>query len=103
MYAIIKTGGKQYRVSQGDTVKVEKIPVNVGDTITLEDVLLVSGEDGVKLGNPVVSEAVVEVEVVSQGRHRKIRVFKKKRRKGYKRLTGHRQEYTEIRIKDIKI
>ncbi len=103
MYAIIKTGGKQYRVSQGDTVKVEKIPVDVGETITLEDVLLVSGGDGVKLGNPVVSDAVVEAEVVSQGKHRKIRVFKKKRRKGYKRLTGHRQGYTEILIKDIKI
>ncbi len=101
MYAVIRTGGKQYRVQEGDRVKVEKLPVPEGSKIELLDVLLVGEGYKVKLGKPVVQGAKVEAEVVRQGKHKKIDVFKFKRRKAYRRRRGHRQEFTELKITGI--
>lgn len=102
MYAVIKTGGKQYRVAEGDTVKIEKLAGDAGDAVTFDDVLLVGGDDGVKVGSPLVSGASVTGEVVAQDRNKKIIVFKKKRRQGYRRKAGHRQHVTVVRITGIK-
>ena len=101
MYAIIKTGGKQYRVAQGETLRVEKLNVE-GDnnTVKFDQVLLVGGDE-VKIGTPMVEGASVEAEIVRQGRAKKIIVFKKKRRKGYHKKQGHRQAFTEVRITGI--
>ena len=101
MYAIIKTGGKQYRVAQGETLRVEKLNIE-GDnnTIKFDQVLLVGGEE-VKIGTPMVEGASVDAEIVRQGRAKKIIVFKKKRRKGYHKKQGHRQAFTEVRITGI--
>jgi large subunit ribosomal protein L21 len=101
MYAVIKTGGKQYRVSTGDVVQVEKLDGGVGDQIELSDVLLIAGEGDPKIGRPNVEDARVTAEIVKQGRAKKIIVFKKKRRKGYKRTAGHRQSITTLRISEI--
>jgi large subunit ribosomal protein L21 len=101
MYAVIRSGGKQYRVSQGGSVRVEKLPGEVGSAITLDDVLMVASDGDVKIGTPKVDGAQVTGTIVAQGRGRKIRVFKMKRRKGYKRSHGHRQDYTEIRVDGI--
>ncbi len=101
MYAIVKTGGKQYRVSAGQTVRVEKIDGAVGDEVELNDVLLVAGEGEPKIGLPLVAGAAVKAEIVEQGRAKKIIVFKKKRRKGYHKKQGHRQYFTGLRIKEI--
>jgi large subunit ribosomal protein L21 len=100
MYAVFKTGGKQYRVAQGDQVRVEKVPGNVGDAIAFSDVLLVAGET-VKLGKPLVGGAKVEAKIVSQGLGPKLVVFKFKRRKNFRRKTGHRQPYTALEITNI--
>ena len=100
MYAVFKTGGKQYRVAQGDQVRVEKVPGNVGDAIAFSDVLLVAGET-VKLGKPLVGGAKVEAKIVSQGLGPKLVVFKFKRRKNFRRKTGHRQPYTALQITNI--
>ena len=100
MYAVFKTGGKQYRVAAGDKVRVEKLPGNVGDAVAFQDVLLVAG-DTIKLGHPVVGGAKVEAKIVGQGLGPKIIIFKFKRRKNYKRKTGHRQKFTEVRITDV--
>jgi large subunit ribosomal protein L21 len=100
MYAVFKTGGKQYRVAAGDQVRVEKVPGNVGDAIAFNDVLLVSGET-VKLGRPLVGGAKVEAKIVSQGLGPKLVVFKFKRRKNFRRKTGHRQPYTALEITNI--
>jgi len=102
MYAIIKTGGKQYRVSPGQTLRVEKLEGAVGDAVELNEVLLVGGGDGVQIGTPQVSGAAVNAEIVEQGRAKKVIVFKKKRRKGYHKKQGHRQYFTALRIKDIQ-
>jgi large subunit ribosomal protein L21 len=102
MYAIIKTGGKQYRVSPGQTLRVEKLDGVVGDTVELDNVLLVGGEGDVQIGQPQVSGAAVNAEIVEQGRAKKIIVFKKKRRKGYHKKQGHRQYYTSLRITEIR-
>jgi large subunit ribosomal protein L21 len=100
MYAIIKTGGKQYRVSEGQTLRVEKL--NAEDSkVNFDQVLLVGGTDGLKVGAPVVEGASVEAEVLREGRAKKIIVFKKKRRKGYHKKQGHRQAFTEIKIIQI--
>ena len=101
MYAIIKTGGKQYRVAQGETLRVEKLNIE-GDnnTVKFDQVLLVGGDE-VKIGTPMVEGASVEAEIVRQGRAKKIIVFKKKRRKGYHKKQGHRQAFTEVRITGI--
>lgn len=102
MYAVIKSGGKQYRVAEGDTIKVEKIEASEGDKITLDDVLLVADGDDVKVGTPRVEGASVTATVKSQGRGQKIRIIKMKRRKHYRRQAGHRQAYTELAITGIK-
>jgi large subunit ribosomal protein L21 len=101
MYAVIKTGGKQYRVAQGDKLRVEKLPGNVGDTVTLGEVLLVGAGDGVKVGTPVVGGARVEAKIVAQDRGPKITIFKFRRRKNYRRKTGHRQPFTALEITSI--
>lgn len=102
MYAVIKSGGKQYRVAEGDTIKVEKIEASEGDKITLDDVLLVADGDDVKVGTPRVEGASVTATVKSQGRGPKIHIIKMKRRKHYRRQAGHRQAYTELAITGIK-
>jgi large subunit ribosomal protein L21 len=101
MYAVIQTGGKQYRVNQGDVIKVEKLAADVGSKVDFDQVLLVGEGSDVKVGSPVVNGAKVSGTVVEQDRHRKIVVFKMKRRKGYRRKQGHRQDYTGIRIEKI--
>jgi large subunit ribosomal protein L21 len=101
MYAVIETGGKQYRVSEGDLIRVEKLPVEVGSDIAFEQVLLVGSGEDVRVGTPVVDGASVTGRVVEQDRGKKIIVFKMKRRKGYRRKQGHRQDYTGIRIEKI--
>ena len=102
MYAVIKTGGKQYKVRSGDTVRVEKLAGNVGDAVTLSDVLLVAKEGDIKIGQPTVAGAQVTGKIVDQARADKIMVFKKKRRKGYSKKQGHRQSYTALKIEDIQ-
>lgn len=101
MYAIIKTGGKQYRVAVGDTVKVETLEAEVGSKVTLSDVLAVSDDSGLKVGSPLLEGATVTAEVLAQGRHDKVRVFKFRRRKHSMKCTGHRQNYTELKIEAI--
>ena len=101
-YAIIKTGGKQYRVQQGDKLNVERLPLNAGDTATFDQVLLVSGDEGVRLGNPVVEGATVEAKVVGQVRAKKVVAFKYKRRKGFHKTIGHRRQMTRLQIEEIK-
>jgi large subunit ribosomal protein L21 len=100
MYAVIKTGGKQYRVSEGQKLFVEKLPGQIGDQVSLDQVLFVSGESP-KIGQPLVTGASVAAEIVEQGRGKKIVVFKFRRRKNYRRKTGHRQPYTELKITGI--
>ena len=101
MYAVIKTGGKQYRVAAGDKLKVETIVADVGATLTLSDVLMVAHSDQVKVGTPLLSGASVSATVVSQGRHDKVKIFKMRRRKHYQKHQGHRQNYSEIFITAI--
>ena len=101
MYAVIQTGGKQYRVNQGDIIKVEKLAADVGSKVDFDQVLLVGEGTDVKVGAPIVDGAKVSGTVVEQDRHRKIVVFKMKRRKGYRRKQGHRQDYTGVRIETI--
>lgn len=101
MYAVIKTGGKQYRVEQGDLLKVEKLDAATGDTLTFDEVLLVADGDKVQVGAPVLAGAKVTAEVVEQGRHDKIRIIKFRRRKHYRKQAGHRQWYTAVKITGI--
>jgi large subunit ribosomal protein L21 len=101
-YAVIRTGGKQYRVSEGDVVKIEKLAGDVGETVTLGDVLFVGGNDEVKIGSPLVVNAKVKGEIVGQIRAKKVVVFKKKRRKSYSRQHGHRQYQTALKITAIE-
>ena len=101
MYAVVRSGGKQYRVSPGGSVRVEKLDGEVGSKVTLDEVLMIGGEGDVKIGTPTVDGASVSGTITAQGRGPKIRVFKMKRRKGYRRTQGHRQDYTEIRIDGI--
>jgi large subunit ribosomal protein L21 len=100
MYAVIKTGGKQYRVSEGQKLRVEKLPGSAGDKITFGEVLLVSG-DSPKIGQPLVKGASVAAEITAQARGEKLIVFKFKRRKNFRRKNGHRQLYTELKITGI--
>jgi large subunit ribosomal protein L21 len=100
MYAVFKTGSKQYRVEAGDRLQVEKLPGNVGDAVTFDQVLLVSGEK-LALGKPLVSGAKVEAKIVEQGLGRKLVIFKFRRRKNYRRKTGHRQPFTALEITNI--
>ncbi len=101
MYAIVETGGKQYRVTPGDILEVERLDGDVGAAVTLEKVLLVSGEAETKIGHPTVANVKVAGEVVAHGRSRKVIVFKKKRRKAYRRTNGHRQSFTRLKITGI--
>jgi large subunit ribosomal protein L21 len=101
MYAIIKTGGKQYRVQSGAQLRVEALPADVGAAVSFDQVLLVGAGDAVKVGAPLVSGALVKATVVAQGRGEKVRIFKMRRRKHYQKSQGHRQSYTEVRIDDI--
>ena len=98
MYAVIKTGGKQYRVTSGEKIKVEQIPADVGAEITIDQVLLVGEGESVKIGAPLLAGATVTAKVISQGRHTKVKIFKMRRRKHYQKHQGHRQNFTEIEI-----
>jgi large subunit ribosomal protein L21 len=101
MFAVVETGGKQYKVAVGDKLKVEKISVEAGESVSLDRVLMVSDGDDVSVGKPVLEGRSVTATVLDQGKHAKIRVFKMKRRKGYRRTQGHRQQYTELEITAI--
>jgi large subunit ribosomal protein L21 len=101
-YAVIRTGGKQYRVSEGEVVKIEKLAGEVGEKVTLADVLFVGGDGDAKIGSPLVADGKVTGEIVGQGRAKKIIVFKKKRRKSYSRQRGHRQYQTALKITAIE-
>jgi large subunit ribosomal protein L21 len=105
MYAVIKTGGKQYRVASGDVIKVERLAGEVGQTVDFGDVLMVGGADGedVRIGSPLVAGAKVTAEVLEQAKAPKVLVFKKRRRKNYRRTRGHRQLQTVLRIRDIAV
>ena len=100
-YAVIQTGGKQYRVATGDTIRVESIPGDIGDTVELTDVRMVSSEDGVTLGTPTVEGARVVTEISESGKGKKIVVFKYKSKVRYRRKKGHRQQYTDLTVTDI--
>ena len=101
MYAVIKTGGKQYRVNQGDILKVEKLAGEVGETVTFDEVLMIGGEGDPVVGKPRVSGAKVEAKIVVQDRAKKVLIFKHKRRKGYRLKQGHRQFFTGVAITAI--
>lgn len=101
MYAVIKTGGKQYRVAAGEKLKIEQLPADVGAEIVLDQVLLVADGDEVRMGRPLLSGASVQAKVLAQGRHDKVRIFKMRRRKHYQKHQGHRQNFTEIQITGI--
>jgi large subunit ribosomal protein L21 len=101
MYAVIKTGGKQYRVAAGEKIKVEQIAADVGQEIVFSEVLAVGNGTELKVGTPLVSGASVTVKVVAHGRHDKVRIFKMRRRKHYQKRQGHRQNFTEIEIASI--
>jgi large subunit ribosomal protein L21 len=100
VYAIIQTGGKQYRVSPGDVLRVERLPGVKGDQVVLDQVLMVGGDE-LKVGAPLVENASVKGRILSQGQAKKILVYKKKRRKNYRRMQGHRQLYTALQIQEI--
>jgi len=101
MFAVIKTGGKQYKVAKDDIITVERLTADAGDAIELADVLMVGGENGLTVGAPTVSGASVKAEVLEQSRGKKIIVFKKKRRQNYRRKKGHRQDLTVLKVTDI--
>jgi large subunit ribosomal protein L21 len=101
LFAIVQTGGKQYRVSPGDVLRVEHLPGERGDEVLLEQVLLVADGDAIQVGQPLVAGARVVSEILRQGKAKKIIIFKKKRRKKFRRKQGHRQLYTALEIKDI--
>ena len=100
MYAVIATGGKQYKVSEGDVIRVEKLGVNVGESYTFDQVLIVNDGE-MKIGNPTVEGAVVKASVVSEGRDKKVIVYRYKRKSGYHKKNGHRQLFTEVKIDSI--
>ena len=103
MYAVIKTGGKQYRVSLGEKLKVEQLAADVGSQVTIDQVLLVADGDKVSIGQPLVAGAKVQATVVNHGRGDKVRIFKMRRRKHYKKQQGHRQNFTEIQVDKISV
>lgn len=102
MYAVIQTGGKQYKVAEGEILKVEKLSGEIGDKLTLDQVLMVKDDKGARIGSPVLAGAKVTAEVIEQGRDKKIVVFKYKKRKNYRRKQGHRQAFTKIKIERIE-
>ncbi|HEY4544455.1 MAG TPA: 50S ribosomal protein L21 [Tissierellaceae bacterium] len=101
MYAVIETGGKQYRVQEGDVIFVEKLDVEAGETVEFDKVLVVANDNGLNIGKPVVEGAKVEASVVEQGKGKKVIVFKYKAKKNYKKKQGHRQPYTKVKIEKI--
>jgi large subunit ribosomal protein L21 len=101
MYAVIKTGGKQYRVAAGEKLRIETVPGDVGSEVLLDQVLMLADGDAITLGTPLVSGALVKATVLSHGRGDKVRIFKLRRRKHYQKRQGHRQNYTEIKIETI--
>jgi large subunit ribosomal protein L21 len=101
MYAVIKTGGKQYKVAVGEKLKVEQIPADIGAAFVIDEVLLVQSASGIQVGTPLVAGAAVHTTVLEQGRHDKVRIFKMRRRKHYQKRQGHRQNYTELFIATI--
>lgn len=101
MYAVVQTGGKQYRLGVGDNVRVEKLAGELGEVVELPQVLVIGDGEKVSIGDPVVAGASVKAEIVSHGRDKKIRVFKMKRRKKYRRTQGHRQSFTQLRVTEI--
>ena len=101
MYAVIKTGGKQHRVSEGEVLTVEKVAGSAGDTVVFDDVLMVSKDSDVRIGTPIVPGAKVVAEIIAQAKAPKITVFKMKRRKGFHKKTGHRQPLTRMKVKEI--
>ena len=101
MYAIIRTGGKQYRVAKDDVIEVEKLPVQAGEDIAFEEVLAVNDDEGFKIGTPVVEGASVKAEVVENGKSDKVIIYKYKSKKDYRKKQGHRQPYTKVKITDI--
>lgn len=101
MYAVIKTGGKQYRVVAGEKIKVEKLVGDVGTKVTLDQILMLADGDKVTIGSPIVKGASIQATVLSHGRGDKVMIFKFRRRKHYRKTQGHRQSYTEIQIGDI--
>jgi large subunit ribosomal protein L21 len=102
MYAVVSTGGKQYRVQKGETLRIEKIPGEVGSKVTLDKVLMVADGENIRVGQPLLEKAAVQASIVEQDKAKKILVFKYKRRKRYRRKAGHRQPYTAIRIDGIE-
>lgn len=103
MYAVIKTGGKQYKVAAGEKLKVEQLAANVGQEITIDQVLAVGLGADMQIGTPLVAGASVVVTVISHGRHDKVRIFKMRRRKHYQKRQGHRQNFTEIQIGSVNV
>lgn len=103
MYAVIKTGGKQYKVAAGGKLKVESLPVEVGGEVEIKDVLMVADGENVRIGSPTVSGASVKATVLAHGRGEKVMIFKMRRRKHYRKSQGHRQNFTEIRIDGISV
>jgi large subunit ribosomal protein L21 len=103
MYAVIKTGGKQYKVSEGDLLKIEKIDGEAGSTVTFKEVLMVAGDSDVRIGRPFVEGAAVVGEIMANAKGPKITIFKMKRRKGFRKKTGHRQSLTCLKIKEISM
>jgi len=101
MYAVIQTGGKQYRVEEGTTLKIEKLELGEGDNIEFDNVLMIKSDDATKIGQPFVEGGKVTASVVSQGRHKKVKIIKFKRRKHHMKQMGHRQYYTEVQITGI--
>ncbi|HVE44681.1 MAG TPA: 50S ribosomal protein L21 [Gammaproteobacteria bacterium] len=103
MYAVILSGGKQYRVEQGDVLKLESLPAEVGSDVSFDKVLLVGEGENIQLGAPYLSKGKVSATVLSQGRHKKIKMVKFGRRKHHEKWQGHRQDYTEVQIKEIAV
>lgn len=103
MFAVLKTGGKEYRVAKGDIIRVEKLAGNVGDQVTLKDVLMISGEGQVHLGTPNLSNAAITGEIVREVKGKKVLTYKMKKRKNYRRMKGHRQTYTYLKVNEIAL
>ncbi|MEW6377674.1 MAG: 50S ribosomal protein L21 [Thermodesulfobacteriota bacterium] len=103
MYAVVKTGGKDYRISKGDIIRVEKLDGRVGDQVALKDVLMVSQKDQVQFGTPTLTNAVIMGEIVQEIKGRKVLTYKMKKRKNYRRFKGHRQTYMYLKVNDIQL
>lgn len=101
MHAVIKTGGKQYRVKAGDLLKIETLPIEVGQTVDFSEVLMLTDGDKVTVGSPLVKNGLVKAEVVAHGRHKKVKIIKFRRRKHHMKQMGHRQDYTQVKITSI--